>query len=97
MSQPLQAGPGAIGSRMGAVGRAHSAALCWAGKADAEESGFVAVITSQASLVRKLLNAKASCQHDNHCPTFMPVIYQLQHMGVLCGIQLTFGNALMYE
>lgn len=27
----------------------------------------------------------------------MPVIYKLQRMGVLCGIQLTFGNALMNE
>lgn len=36
--------------------------LCW--EADAEENGFVAVITSQAYLVRKLLNARASCQHD---------------------------------
>lgn len=33
VSQLLQAGPGAVGSGVGAVGRAHSAALCWAGKA----------------------------------------------------------------
>lgn len=62
------AAPGAPGSRLAAVRRAGSAALCWGEKAVLETwcrgSAFVAVTTSQAYLVRKLLNAEASCQHD---------------------------------
>lgn len=100
VSQLLQPDPGALGSRVAAVGRAGSAALCWGEKAVLESWWWGECICCshhKSSLfseeIVKMLRPLVSM---THCPTFMPVIYKLQHMGV-CGIQLTFGNALLYE